>query len=102
MIELIEKHRARLDELCRAFDVHRLYLIGSALRGDFDPQRSDLDFVVEFNHFTVHEAADRFFGLLVDLEELFGRKIDLISYRAIRNPVFKRIVDERRMMLYAA
>lgn len=102
MIDLIERHRKQLDDLCRAYDVRRLDMIGSAVRGGFDPERSDLDFVVEFNNFTVSRAADRFFGLLVDLESLFGRSVDLISYRAIRNPVFKQIVDESRVELYAA
>ncbi|MBI4716864.1 MAG: nucleotidyltransferase domain-containing protein [Planctomycetes bacterium] len=102
MIALIEEHRAQLGELCRAYDVRRLDLIGSAAHGGFDPARSDLDFVVEFNNFTVRNAADRFFGLLVDLEDLFGRRIDLISYCVIRNPAFKRVVDESRVTLYAA
>ncbi len=102
MIALIEKYRTRLNDLCRVYDVNRLDLIGSAVRSDFDPNQSDLDFVVEFHDFTVKNAADRFLGLWVDLEDLFARKIDLISYRAIRNPVFKRIVDESRVTLYAA
>jgi predicted nucleotidyltransferase len=79
MIGLIEKNRDRLDDLCRTYDVRRLDLIGSAIRGDFDPEKSDLDFVVEFNNFTVENAADRFLGLLVDLEDLFERKVDLVS-----------------------
>jgi len=41
-------------------------------------------------------------GLLVDLEDLFGRKIDLVSYPAIRNPFFKQVVDQTRGSLYAA
>ena len=76
--------------------------MGSAVREDFDPTRSDLDFVVEFNNFTIENAADRYLGLLVDLEDLFGRKIDLVSYRAIRNPYFKQVVDNTRVTLYAA
>lgn len=101
MIDMIERHRNRLGDLCRAYDVCRLGLIGSAVRGEFDPERSDLDFVVEFNNFTVDNAADRFLGLFVDLEDLFERSIDLVSYRAIRNHIFKRIVDETRVSLYA-
>ena len=101
MIALIEKHRNRLEALCRTYDVRRLDLIGSSIHGDFDPERSDLDFVVEFNNFTVENAADRFLGLLIDLGDLFEREIDLVSYRAIRNPVFRRIVDQTRVTLYA-
>ena len=102
MIALIEQHRSALSDLCRKYDVHRLDIFGSALRPDFDPTHSDLDFVIEFNNFTVDNAADRYLGLLIDLEDLFGRKIDLVSYPAIRNPYFKQIVDQTRVLLYAA
>jgi uncharacterized protein len=102
MNALIEQNLGALLELCRKYDVRRLDLIGSATRADFDPSRSDLDFVVEFNDFTVSNAADRYLGLLVDLEDLFKRRIDLVSYRAIRNPYFKQVVDDTRVMLYAA
>ena len=102
MTSLIDQHRAQILSLCRKYDVRRLDLIGSALRADFDPSQSDLDFVVEFNNFNPSNAADRYLGLLVDLEDLFARRIDLVSYRAIRNPYFKQIVDNTRIALYAA
>jgi predicted nucleotidyltransferase len=102
MLDLIEHARDRLLELCRKYAVKRLALFGSALRADFDPATSDLDFVVEFSNFTVENAADRYLGLLVDLEDLFGREIDLVSYPAIRNPYFKQVVDQTRVSLYAA
>lgn len=102
MVAQIEQHRPELLALCRKYGVRRLDVFGSATRSDFDPGRSDIDFVVEFNDFTVENAADRFLGLMVDLEDLFGRPIDLVSYRAIRNPYFKRVVDETRVPLYAA
>lgn len=102
MIALIEQHRARLLDLCRTYDVRRLDVFGSAASGSFDPQHSDIDFAVEFNNFNVHNAADRFLGFLVDLEDLFDREIDLISYRAIRNPYFKQVADKTRVTLYAA
>lgn len=102
MVDLIEQHRRELLELCRKYNVLRLDLFGSALRDDFDPEQSDLDFLVEFTDFTYHNAADRFLGLMIDLEDLFGRKIDLVSYPAIRNPFFKQAVDNTRVTLYAA
>lgn len=102
MTPLVERNHDRLVELCRKYGVRRLDIFGSALRPDFDADRSDFDFIVEFNDLTVKNAADRFLGLLVDLEDLFGRKIDLVSYRGIRNPYFKQMVDKTRVALYAA
>ena len=48
MEQQIEQKREQLAELCRQHRVQRLALFGSALREDFDPERSDLDFLVEF------------------------------------------------------
>ncbi len=102
MLDLIEQHRAELFALCRRYGVRRLDLFGSAAREDFDPASSDLDFLVEFEDFTPENAADRYLGLLIDLEDLFGRKIDLVSAGAIRNPYFRQVVDATRVPLYAA
>jgi predicted nucleotidyltransferase len=102
MIALIEKHRLKITALCEKYAVERLGIFGSATRLDFNDATSDLDFLVEFHNLQPENAADRYLGLLVDLEDLFERKIDLVSYRAIRNPYFKEIVDSTRVLLYAA
>ena len=101
MLDLIEQHRSELFRLCVRYGVARLSLFGSGLGAEFG-EDSDLDFVVEFSALKLEDAADRYLGLLVDLEDLFGRKIDLVSYRAIRNPYFKEAVDRTRVQLYAA
>jgi hypothetical protein len=102
MVDLIARHRQQLMELCRKYDVARLDVFGSAARENFDPSRSDLDFLVDFKNFTIHNAADRFFDLLFDLEKLFDRKVDLVLDSAIQNPYFRKSVDQERVNLYAA
>ena len=101
MIPAIEEHRAELAELCRRHHVIRLSLFGSATRDDFDPGRSDLDFLVDFAA-PPGQYADAFFGLLESLERLFGRHVDLVVASAIRNPYFRQSVDQTRTLLYAA
>lgn len=102
MNSLIGDNMDKLRAIAAAHGVRRLDLVGSAIRSDFDASRSDLDFIVEFDALEVHNAADRYFGLLHELEDLFQRRIDLISYRAIRNPFFKEVVDRTRQNLFAA
>ncbi|HET6252324.1 MAG TPA: nucleotidyltransferase domain-containing protein [Tepidisphaeraceae bacterium] len=102
MIAVLDQNRAELGALCAHYGVVRLDVIGSAARGNFRPDQSDIDFVVEFSNLTPQNAADRYFGLLADLEDLFSRKIDLISYTALRNPYFKQVIDRTRVSLYAA
>jgi len=102
MIDLIEHNREALREACARYQVLRLELFGSAVRDAFDPQRSDLDFLVEFDSLQPGQYADAYFGLLEALEALFGRSVDLVMLRAIRNPTFLAAVNREREVLYAA
>lgn len=103
LIELIEKKRDELAELCRSYGVERLYLFGSAATDRFLPASSDLDFVVEMaDRQPTGSYADRYFGLLEALERLFGRPVDLVVESAIRNPYFREAVEKTKTLLYAA
>ena len=89
-----------LGDLCRQFHVHRLGLVGSAVTGGFDPQRSDLDLLVEFEPMPPGAYADAYFGLREQLEILFGRAIDLLTETALANPYLRRRIDAERQTLF--
>jgi hypothetical protein len=89
--------------LCRRFHVRRLDLFGSAARGDFDPERSDVDFLVEFDR--THPDAlslGTYFGLKEALEGLLGRPVDLVEPGAVRNPYLKASIEGSREPVFAA
>jgi len=100
--EWIDVRRDALAALCRRFGVRRLELFGSAVTGRFDPEASDLDFLVEYDNPDAPGASDRYFGLIEALEALFGRRVDLVVARAMRNPYFIRQVNAQRRVVYAA
>lgn len=102
MIREIVERREELGALCRRHQVRRLEVFGSAASGEFRRHSSDLDFLVEFESATHEGYADRYFGLLESLEELFGRPVDLVVASAIDNPYFRESVDRTRALLYAA
>ena len=102
MDEIVADRQAELEMLCARHRARRLALFGSAVSGAFDPDRSDLDFVVEFESMSPREHADAFFGLLEDLERLLARRIDLVEYGPIRNPYFQRELQETQVVLYEA
>jgi len=102
MASVVEGKMGALADLCARHQVYRLELFGSAARRDFDTQSSDIDFVVEFREMTPREHADAYFGLLEELEALFGRPVDLVERRAIKNPYFLQSVDQDRVTLYDA
>jgi predicted nucleotidyltransferase len=95
----------KLDEiyaLCRQYNVQRLDLFGSALRDDFDPERSDLDFLAEFNVMPPEDHADSFFGLWFGLRDLFSRDVDLIERKTVKNPYIGQAIHSSRVMVYDA
>ena len=103
MNPLVEDRLAELSEICARRRVKRLELFGSAARSDrFDPDSSDLDFLVEYQPLELAEYADAYFGLLFDLERLFARPVDLLMPTAIRNRYFREAIDKDRLTLYAA
>ena len=89
-----------LEALCRRWGVRRLALYGSALRDDFGPE-SDIDVLVEL-------AADSpalgltFFTLKFELEDLFGREVDLATPGSIYEPFRERIFSTSRDVYVAA
>ena len=101
-IAALKSKRVELDDVCRRFAVRRLELFGSATRDDFDPARSDPDFLVEFDSFDAATGFESYFGLKEDLEALFGRSVDLVMTAAVRNPYVRAEIDRDRTLLYAA
>ena len=93
MNRLIDEKRDGLIRLCVQYRVRRLELFGSAAGEGFDAERSDLDFLVEFDPLEEGEHADAYFGLLEGLEDLFGRPVDLVMTSAIKNPYFLEAIN---------
>ena len=92
----------RLAASCRRHHVRRLTLFGSAARGTFEPTRSDLDFVVEFEPAPPVQHAAAYFGLLEELESMFGRPVDLLEPEVIRNEVLAREIERDRQVVFDA
>jgi uncharacterized protein len=102
MLALIEQNRSQIELLCRRNAVQRLELFGSAARGAFDPQTSDLDFFAEFEDLGWKDSSRRYFGLLHGLEDLLHVRIDLVDRSAIENHHFLEMADRDRALIYAA
>lgn len=103
MIPLIEEHRAAIAELCREYGVAKLEVFGSAATGAFDPDSSDVDFIVEYPpDYEFGLWLTRYFDFKERLEDLLGRSVDLVMVGAMRNPYFIESANESRQLLYAA
>ena len=96
----IEKYKYEIEQLCRKYGIKRLELFGSAVSDDFNTS-SDVDCLIDFvedggNYF------NRYFDFKDDIEMLFGRQVDLVVSKAIRNPYFRHDVDQSKQLVYAA
>jgi predicted nucleotidyltransferase len=86
-------------EICRRYQVKELAVFGSAARGEMRPD-SDIDLLVEFLpesrvDLLQHFAAEREFSTLL------GRKVDLVSKRALRAILREEVLSQARL-IYAA
>ena len=102
MTPIVSDRLDAIAALARKHGVRRLFLFGSGLSNDFDQQRSDLDFLVEFEAKSPSDHANGYFGLMEDLEELLGLPVDLIEPGPISNPYFREEIERTRRPLYEA
>ncbi len=102
MQSIITENRERIAELCRIHHVRRLSVFGSAVRDDFDPERSDVDLLVEFKPVNEFLYAPNFFSLLRGFDFVFGRQVDLLTESSIRNPYLRSAIEQDKVALYAA
>ena len=89
----------RLADLCRRYQVRELSLFGSAVHGEMRPD-SDVDLLVEFlpkaDVGLVEHA-----GLMLELERLIGRRVDLVSRRGLKPRIRSSVLRDARLV-YAA
>ena len=95
----VEVDSATLSDLCRRYHVRELSLFGSAVRGELRPD-SDIDLLVEFLP-NAHVGLVEHAGLMLDLQRLIGRKVDLVSRRALKPRIQSSVLADSRLV-YAA
>ena len=98
-MKLIVTNRERIFELCDKHMVEELYLFGSALTDTFRDS-SDIDLLIQFSRVNLLDYFDNYMDLKEELELLFQRPVDLIENKAIRNPVFRKVVDRKKQLIY--
>jgi predicted nucleotidyltransferase len=71
--------REKIAAFCRARGIRKLSLFGSVLRDDFDPERSDVDVLAEFEPDALQNVGFRYFGYGEELAKIVGHKVDFCS-----------------------
>lgn len=101
-MKLIELNMDKIISLCKKYKVAKLWVFGSILTPRFNAD-SDIDFIVEFDRERLEllDYADNFFDFVYSMESVVGRKIDMVVDSAIRNPYFRKELDNTRHLLWS-
>ena len=90
IVELIHDKREEILRIAAKHGARRIRIFGSVARGEAGPQ-SDVDFLVD-----VGPAHSPFFpgGLVVDLETLLGRRVDVVEPDGLYAPLKAAVLQE--------
>lgn len=101
MIDLIEDNLEAIIALCERYGVRRLAVFGSAAKGTFDPEHSDIDFLVDLGDYD-DRVARRFMRFIVALEDLLGQSVHVTTSRSVQSEWFRKELAETARTIYAA
>lgn len=102
-MKLIEMNIDKIIALCKKYKVAKLWVFGSILTPRFN-EDSDVDFSVNFDSDVINSEgldwADIFFDFMHELEDLFGRRVDLVCDDAVKNKIFRNELDHTKLLIY--
>jgi len=98
-MNLVELNIEKIKILCAKHKVSKLFVFGSVLKDTFSNE-SDIDLVVDFEKLDLSEYADNYFDLKDQLESIFKRPVDLLEEKGIRNPFFRKQIDQEKRLIY--
>lgn len=90
-----------IQSICEKYQVAELHVFGSFVDETSFNEKSDIDFLVRFQHLPIQGSFDRYMDMLYALEGLLNREVDLVSSDAIRNPFFRVEVESTRQEVYS-
>jgi predicted nucleotidyltransferase len=90
---ILERFYAESRRLKATYGAKSLAVFGSMARGD-NQDTSDVDVVVTFEG---KATFDRFMGLKLDLQDLFGRRVDLLTPKSL-SPAMQAEIDKEAVL----
>ena len=98
-MNIVEENINELVDLCKLHKFRELYIFGSVLTDKFN-DNSDIDLIVQFDHIDILEYFDNYMDFKEKLEILLGRPVELLENQAIHNPIFRKVVDRNKKLVY--
>jgi len=91
----VQETRERIIPVLRRYDARRAAFFGSFLRGE-EREDSDIDILVEFEG---EKSLLDLAGLKIELEDVLGRKVDVLTYNSLHPLLKDRILMEQKAIL---
>ena len=95
----IELPEDKIADFCQRWRITEFAVFGSVLREDFGPN-SDIDVLVTFQNNAPWSMWD-LLDMRKELQDLFGRDVDLVEKDALRNPFRKQEILREHKVVYA-
>jgi len=98
-MKLTAQHIEGLKDLCRMYNVDKMYLFGSAVTSNFS-EGSDIDLLVRFKPFNLEGYFDNYISLKTQLKSLLGREVDLVEEQTLKNPILINSINRNKELIY--
>nr|WP_088892883.1 nucleotidyltransferase domain-containing protein [Leptolyngbya ohadii] len=97
--ERVRASAEEIAEFCQRWKIVEFALFGSVLRDDFRPD-SDIDVLVTF---AAEDTLtwDDLMKMQEEIEALFGRKVDLVRKKYLKNPYRRHEILKTQKVIYA-
>ena len=99
MNSIIDKNIDQIKNICKQHHILTLFAFGSVVTDDFN-EKSDIDLLVSFKPLEFGEYADNYFQTAESFEKIFGRRVDLVTDKSLKNPYFVKSVNSSKQLIY--
>ncbi len=99
VMNYFEPYKDQIADLCRRYNVRRLFAFGSVLTGNFNDE-SDIDLIADFDKQAISDIFLTYFDFKYSLENVFGRKVDLMGEQPIRNSYLRESIENSKQLIY--
>lgn len=96
----ILKYKIDFMNVCKNHNVKYLYAFGSSTTDQFDFKKSDIDLLVEIDSSDPLDRGEKLISLWDKFEDLFHRKVDLLTESSIKNPYLRKSIDSTKILIY--
>ena len=99
-MNLINQHIEQIKKICSDHQVEQLFIFGSINTDKFNEQ-SDVDILIQFGQLiNPQEYFNNYMDFKEKMESVLKRVIDIVENQAVRNPIFRKILDRDKILIY--